>query len=131
MNLLRNFLLFLILSSGIIAPAFSHATSTTAGSHYLIETDPQFANYRQWLSSDYLIERLGQDTGRVLQRLGDGFYEQKLVQDQIIAATGQRNLGDYRDNQAQYSALMQHGVDEAQHLGLTLGTALSAEQMRN
>ncbi|RZL99927.1 MAG: hypothetical protein EOP73_18075, partial [Variovorax sp.] len=44
-------------------------------SHYLVETDPAFASYRQWLSSDYLLAALGYDPATVMKRLGDGFYE--------------------------------------------------------
>ena len=39
------------------------------------------------------------------KRLGDGFYEQKAVSDQILATTGQRFLEKYSDNDTQYKAL--------------------------
>ena len=40
------------------------------------------------------------------KRLGDGFYEQKAVSDQILATTGQRFLEKYSDNDTQYKALL-------------------------
>ena len=40
---------------------------------YLVETDPRFANYRNWLSSDYLLNNLGLDPNNTQKRLGDGF----------------------------------------------------------
>jgi adhesin HecA-like repeat protein len=36
-------------------------TLADPSSRYLIETDPRFANYRNWLSSDYLLNNLGLD----------------------------------------------------------------------
>lgn len=40
---------------------------------YLIETDPSFTNYNQWLSSDYMLNALGLDPALQQKRLGDGF----------------------------------------------------------
>ena len=63
---------------------------TTGG--YLVETDPRFANYRTWLSSDYMLKSLGFDPSLIEKRLGDGFYEQKLIREQVSQLTGQRFL---------------------------------------
>jgi filamentous hemagglutinin len=65
-----------------------------------------------------------------LKRLGDGFYEQKIVSDQIMAATGQRYVGDYTDAQTQYKDLLTAGAAFAQQYGLTVGTPLTPDQMR-
>lgn len=65
-----------------------------------------------------------------LKRLGDGFYEQKIVSDQIMAATGQRFVGDYTDAQSQYKDLLTAGAAFAQQYGLTIGTPLTEDQMR-
>ncbi|QRX81631.1 hemagglutinin repeat-containing protein [Glaciimonas sp. PAMC28666] len=98
-------------------------------SPYLVETDPSFTNYRQFLSSDYLLARLGIDPLRTQKRLGDGFYEQKLINDQITQLTGKRFLGDFASNEAQYQALMESGLASAAQWQLTPGTALTAAQM--
>jgi filamentous hemagglutinin len=66
-----------------------------------------------------------------LKRLGDGFYEQKLVTDQIIAATGQRFVGDYTENATQYKDLLTAGATFAQQYGLQVGTPLSDDQMKH
>lgn len=55
------------------------------GANYLVETDPRFANYRNFLSSDYFEKQLQLDPERNLKRYGDGFVEQQLVNDQILA----------------------------------------------
>lgn len=104
-------------------------TNTSPGSHYLVETDPQFASYRQWLSSDYLLNALALDPAIAQKRLGDGFYEQRLLREQIAQLTGQRFLDGYADDEAQYQALMDAGATVASAWGLIPGVALSAEQM--
>ncbi|MDM0058248.1 two-partner secretion domain-containing protein, partial [Variovorax fucosicus] len=102
---------------------------TTGGGHYLIETDPRFAGYRPWLSSDYLLNHLGLDPNSTLKRLGDGFYEQQLIREQIAQLTGYRYLDGYTSDDAQYTALMNAGVTFAQQYGLRPGVALTAAQM--
>ncbi|WGT61495.1 filamentous hemagglutinin N-terminal domain-containing protein [Variovorax paradoxus] len=96
---------------------------------YLIETDPRFANYRQWLSSDYLLNNLGQDPNNILKRLGDGFYEQKLIREQVAQLTGYRYLDGFNNDDDQYTALMNAGVTFAKEYGLRPGVGLSAAQM--
>ena len=99
-----------------------------AGS-YLIETDPRFANYRNWLSSDYLLNNLGADPNTTLKRLGDGFYEQKLIREQVAKLTGYRYLDGFTSDEDQYTALMTDGATFAKQYGLRPGVALSAAQM--
>ncbi|KGG92546.1 hypothetical protein P245_11405, partial [Comamonas thiooxydans] len=96
---------------------------------YLIETDPRFADYRNWLSSDYMLSQLGHDPAAMHKRLGDGFYEQKLVRDQIGQLTGRRFLEGYASDEAQYRALLDAGSTYARAWNLRPGVALSAEQM--
>ncbi|MBD4286249.1 S-layer family protein, partial [Xanthomonas citri pv. citri] len=76
------------------------------GRRYLIETDPRFVNYDNFISSDFLLDKLGVDPEWTQTRLGDGFYEQRLVLDQITELTGRRYLGNYADGVAQYRALL-------------------------
>jgi filamentous hemagglutinin len=96
---------------------------------YLIETDPRFANYRNWLGSDYLLDRLGYDPDTVLKRLGDGFYEQRLIDEQVARLTGYRYLDGYTSDEEQYAALMNAGVTFARQYGLIPGVALTPAQM--
>ena len=106
---------------------FRPAPDPTA--HYLIETDPAFASYRHWLSSDYLLQALAIDPALTQKRLGDGFYEQRLVREQIGQLTGRRFLDGYASDEAQYQGLMGHAVTFAQSHQLRPGIALSADQM--
>ncbi|WP_165359304.1 hemagglutinin repeat-containing protein [Achromobacter agilis] len=64
------------------------------------------------------------------KRLGDGFYEQKLVADQILATSGQRFLDGYADNDSQYKALLAAGAQFARNNGIQLGVALTEAQQR-
>ncbi|WP_422085935.1 filamentous hemagglutinin N-terminal domain-containing protein [Variovorax sp.] len=96
---------------------------------YLIETDPRFANYRNWLSSDYLLKNLGLDPNNILKRLGDGFYEQKLIREQVAQLTGYRYLANYSNDEDQYIALMTAGAIFAEEYGLRPGIALTPAQM--
>lgn len=98
-------------------------------SHYLVETDPRFADYRQWLSSDYMLQVLSLDPSAVQKRLGDGFYEQQLIREQVAQLTGRRFLDGYVSDEEQYRALMNNGATFAQEYQLTVGVALSADQM--
>ncbi|MBS0344335.1 MAG: S-layer family protein, partial [Proteobacteria bacterium] len=96
---------------------------------YLVETDPRFANYRQWLSSDYLLRNLGLDPQGTQKRLGDGFYEQKLIREQVAQLTGNRYLEGYSSDEDMYIALMNSGATFAKQFQLTPGVGLSAAQM--
>ncbi|MBX3585259.1 MAG: hemagglutinin repeat-containing protein [Ramlibacter sp.] len=103
--------------------------NTQPGARYLVETDPAFTNYRNWVSSDYFLTQLNLDPERTLKRYGDGFAEQRLIDDQILALTGRRFLGDYTSTEDEYQALLDAGVLFAQTYHLTPGVALTAEQM--
>lgn len=100
-----------------------------AGTRYLVETDPRFTNYRTWLSSDYLLQALAIDPALTQKRLGDGFYEQRLIREQVAQLTGRRFLDGYADDEAQFAALMESGGTYAKAWNLTPGVALSAAQM--
>ncbi|WP_181464946.1 two-partner secretion domain-containing protein [Herbaspirillum rubrisubalbicans] len=100
---------------------------------YLVQTDPQFVGTRNWLSSDFMLRQLGQlnqpNAAIGVRQLGDGFYEQQLVQRQIQQITGQRYLAGYSSNEAQYQALMNAGLQVAQAQRYTLGVALTDAQV--
>ncbi len=95
----------------------------------LFVTDPRFTDMRQWLGSDYQLSLVSADPSRLHKRLGDGFYEQRLVREQVAQLTGRRFLDGYADDEAQYRDLMTAGATFAQAWRLVPGVALSAEQM--
>lgn len=99
-----------------------------ANKGYLVETDPRFANYRQWLGSDYMLGSLKLDPNNLHKRLGDGYYEQRLINEQIAELTGHRRLDGYQNDEEQFKALMDNGATAARSMNLSVGIALSAEQ---
>ncbi|MBC6573148.1 hemagglutinin repeat-containing protein [Escherichia coli] len=98
-------------------------------SHYLVETDPRFVNKKQWLSSDYMQNAFTASHDNVHKRLGDGYYEQRLVRDQLILLTGGRYTGNQRNDEAQYRMLMNNGIAFGKQYQLIPGVALTPEQM--
>ena len=96
---------------------------------YVIETDPRFANKQKWLSSDYMFNKLRYNPDNMLKRLGDGFYELRLVNEQINQLTGRRYLEGYQNDLEQYKGLMNNGVHYAKKLNLVPGVALTEKQM--
>ena len=110
-------------------PAGNSLYRPAVGASYLIETDPRFAGYRQWLSSDYMLQQLSADPATTQKRLGDGFYEQRLLTEQIASLTGRRFLAGYANEEEQYKALMNAGIAFAKTWQLRPGVALTAAQM--
>ena len=76
-----------------------------------------------------MIDALANDPERRLKRLGDGFYEQQLINEQIVSATGKQYLEGYTDNEAEYKALLEAGIAFGKAFKLVSGIALSKEQM--
>ena len=96
---------------------------------YLVETDPAFTNKKKFLSSDYMYQQMTWDPERVTKRLGDGFYEQELLRNQIIQLTGKTYLDGFTNNEDEFHALMDSGIAYAKEFHLTPGIDLTKEQM--
>ncbi len=103
--------------------------TTAPNANYVIETNPAFTNQKNFISSDYFFGQLGVDLTHIPKRLGDGFYEQQLVRNQVTALTGKAVLGPYADLQTMYQSLMTAGADLSKSLDLPMGASLSAEQV--
>jgi len=99
-------------------------------SQYLIETNPAFAIYANFISSNYMMQRLNFSPDRTLKRVGDAFYENKLIRDSIFAQTGRRflNSGLKSDN-AQYQYLMDNALKAQKGLQLIPGLTLTNAQI--
>ncbi|WP_186092759.1 hemagglutinin repeat-containing protein [Burkholderia gladioli] len=98
-------------------------------SSYVIETNPAFTNQKNFISSDYFFSQIGVDLTHIPKRLGDGFYEQQLVRNQVTSLTGKAVLGPYADLQTMYESLMAAGADLSKSLDLPIGASLSAHQV--
>lgn len=78
--------------------------------------DPRFTNYKNFLSSDYLFERISRDPQKVMKRLGDGFTEQQLIRDQILNLTGKQYLAGFTSDEEQFKELMNNAAIAADKL---------------
>lgn len=96
---------------------------------YLIETNPAFASLGSFLNSGYLLDAVGYNPDQTQRRLGDGLYEQRLIQQAVTARTGKRLLDGLASDEAQYKYLMDNAIASKQALELVPGIALTAEQV--
>ncbi|BEU87584.1 hypothetical protein TAMA11512_10480 [Selenomonas sp. TAMA-11512] len=103
-----------------------HSESTAK---YLVETDPAFTNKKKFLSSAYMLEQMAWAPNLVQKRLGDGFFEQKILAEQILKATGKRYIDGYTDDETAFKALMDAGISYAEEMHLVPGISLTAEQI--
>ncbi|WP_236247299.1 DUF637 domain-containing protein [Pseudomonas tohonis] len=99
------------------------------GHRYLVETRAEFANLKSFLSSDYMLSRLGFDADQAQKRLGDGLYEQRLIREAIVARTGKRFIDGLASDEAQFKYLMDNAIASKEALNLAPGVGLSAEQV--
>ncbi|SDT36291.1 filamentous hemagglutinin [Pseudomonas asplenii] len=96
---------------------------------YLIETNPVLTELKQFMSSDYLLSNLGYDPDNSAKRLGDGFYEQKLIQQAVVARTGQRFIDGQNSDEGLYKYLMDNAIKSKQELNLAVGVTLTSQQV--
>ena len=105
--------------------------STNPNTTYVIETDPNFTNRRNFLSSDYVLSRLKLDPMNVQKRLGDGYYEQQLVMQEIMRQTGKSRLQSGLSAEEQYRQLMDAGISVTKSQSIALGRGLTETEQKN
>ena len=105
--------------------------STNPNTTYMIETDPNFTNRRNFLSSDYVLSRLKLDPMNIQKRLGDGYYEQQLVMQEIMRQTGKSRLQSGLTAEEQYRQLMDAGISVTQSQSIALGRGLTEAEQKN
>ncbi|WP_257153400.1 two-partner secretion domain-containing protein [Pseudomonas sp. ICMP 561] len=112
-------------------PGFQLPTSQFASNpqKYLIESDPAFTNLGRFLSSDYMLDKLGYNPDEAQKRLGDGYYEQKLIQQAVIARTGQRFIDGQTSDAGLFKYLMDNAIASKDALNLSVGVSLTGEQV--
>ena len=105
--------------------------ATNPNTSYVIETDPNFTNRRNFLSSDYVLSRLKLDPMNIQKRLGDGYYEQQLVMQEIMRQTGKSRLQSGLTAEEQYRQLMDAGISVTQSQSIALGRGLTEAEQKN
>ncbi|MFG6205753.1 two-partner secretion domain-containing protein [Pseudomonas retamae] len=96
---------------------------------YLIETNPALTDLKSFMSSDYLLEKLGYDPDQSAKRLGDGLYEQRLIQQAVTARTGQAFLDGQTSNEGMFKYLMNNAIASKDALNLSVGVGLTSQQV--
>ena len=100
--------------------------STSPDSRYLVEINPRFADFGHFINSDYLLERLDYPGNETLKRLGDAYYEAKLIRDAVFAQTGRRYLdASIKSDTAQFRYLMDNALAAQRALELSPGVSLT------
>ena len=105
--------------------------STNPNTSYVIETDPNFTNRRNFLSSDYVLSRLKLDPMNIQKRLGDGYYEQQFVMQEIMRQTGKSRLQSGLSAEEQYRQLMDAGISVTKSQSIVLGRGLTEAEQKN
>ena len=105
--------------------------SQNPNTSYIMETDPNFTNRRNFLSSDYVLNRLKLDPMNVQKRLGDGYYEQQLVMQEILRQTGKSRLQSGLTAEEQYRKLMDAGINLTKSQSIALGRELTVSEQNN
>ena len=105
-------------------------TKAPSNAHkYLIETNPVLTDLKSFMSSDYLLEKLGHDPDQSAKRLGDGFYEQRLIQQAVTARTGQAFIDGQPSNEGMFKYLMNNAIASKDALNLSVGVGLTSQQV--
>ena len=96
-------------------------------SKYVMETRLKYIDQNSFYGSDYFLKRIGyEEKWNRVKRLGDAYYENELIERSITEKLGTRFL-----NGKEISAkdLMDNAAEEAKKNGLTIGKALTKEQI--
>lgn len=96
---------------------------------YLVETNPVLTDLKQFMSSDYLLAGLGYNPDESAKRLGDGLYEQHLIQQAVQARTGQRFIDGQNTDEKLFKYLMDNAISSKQQLNLAVGVSLTSQQV--
>lgn len=105
-------------------------TKAPSNAHkYLIETNPVLTDLKSFMSSDYLLEKLGYDPDQSAKRLGDGLYEQRLIQQAVTARTGQAFIDGQTTNEGMFKYLMNNAIASKDALNLSVGVGLTSQQV--
>ena len=97
---------------------------------YLIETNPKMIDRGFYLSSEYFFSRIKFNPDRDIRLLGDSFYENRLITRAVLEGTGKRYLYSNNVNEER-KKLFDNAIAAQKDLNLSLGVALSKEQINN
>nr|WP_256478730.1 hemagglutinin repeat-containing protein [Sebaldella sp. S0638] len=108
------------------------STSNDPTSKYLMETRSKYINLNNFYGSDYYLSRIGYDEGsdwNKARRLGDAYYEYLLVTRTLTEKLGTRFINGLSDSELM-KAMLDNSVELQKDLQLTVGVALTADQVK-
>jgi len=77
-----------------------------------------------------MLSKLGLDPDKSMKRLGDGLYENHLIRESIFTQSGKRYLNtNIKTDQEQFTYLMNNALSVKDDLQLSVGIALTKEQI--
>ena len=104
---------------------------TIPGQVFLYETRAEFLDVGRFYGSGYFINRIGYNPDRAVPFLGDAYFENQLIDQQLRALINQGlGRGSFipgSDAIEQMKTLLDRGADFASANGLTIGEKLSPE----
>ncbi len=114
-----------------LGAAFQYFTPAPGASPYLYETRFQFIDAGLFFGTGYFLDLMGvSDLSTLPKRLGDAYFDTRLVNDQIFRTTGRRWLDiGVPDERAQMQALIDAAASQSAGLQLTPGVSLTADQI--
>lgn len=105
-------------------------TIADPSSGYLIERNPAFTDFGNFISSDYFFQYVDFNPDTTTKRLGDAFYENRLIRESIFQQTGRVFLDPkISDNREQFQYLMDNAIEVSNDLKLSVGISLSQSQI--
>ena len=84
-----------------------------------------------YLGSDYLFEKIGYNPEKDIKLLGDSFYESRIINRAILENTGKRYLNGAINDREQIQILLDNSIKAMEDLNLSIGVALTKEQINN
>lgn len=112
---------------GVATPQSGGFGGTVPGQTFLYETRAAFLDVSKFYGSSYFLGRIGYQPDRQIQFLGDAYFENQYIEQQLRLATGSGFTG--QDSIAQIKQLLDNG---AAYLGANqrpLGQPLTAEEI--
>ncbi|GAA6325122.1 hemagglutinin repeat-containing protein [Fusobacterium ulcerans] len=109
----------------------SVSNNKTPGFSYLIESNVKFTDMGYYMGSDYFFGKIGFNPEKNIRLLGDAFYESRVVNRAILESTGKRYLNGAANEKEQMQILLDNSIKAMEDFNLSIGTALTKEQINN
>ena len=116
-----------VINIDITTPSALFIKNVNPDSKYLLETRAKYINQKEFYGSDYFLKRIGyEDKWTRVRRLGDAYYENQLIERNIIEKLGTRFING---KEISIKELIDNGTDIAKKNALTIGQGLTKEQI--